>query len=75
INFEGWIKNLIESTGCGVSYDPRNPKILFEKLSPIIQHPEFLIQAQEKSRQLAVERFSPEKQLAKLAYLMDKAVH
>ena len=75
INFEGWIKNLIESTGCGVSYDPRNPKILFEKLSPVIQHPEFLIQAQEKSRQLAVERFSPEKQLAKLAYLMDKVVH
>ncbi|MEM1407549.1 MAG: glycosyltransferase family 4 protein [Bacteroidota bacterium] len=75
INFEGWIRNLIESTGCGVSYDPRNPKALFERLSSVIQHPEFLIQAQEKSRQLAVERFSPEKQLAKLAYVVDKAVH
>lgn len=66
INFEGWVKALIESQGCGLSYDPDNPEHLFERLKPIIHDRRLLSEAQNKSRQLAETQFSPARQLKKL---------
>ena len=65
-NFGGWVKELIESEGCGISYDPQTPEELFQKLSPFIENAHALEAAQNKSRKLAEQRFRPEIQLERL---------
>lgn len=65
-NFGGWVKELIETEGCGIGYDPQKPEELFQKLSPFIEDAQALEAAQNQSRKLAELRFSPQIQLEKL---------
>lgn len=57
INYEGWIKNLIESQKCGFSHDPKKPEIFEEKILPFIADRALLKTYQENSRRLAESRF------------------
>ena len=57
INFEGWIKTLIESEKCGFSHDPKKPEIFEEKIRPFISDRALLKTYQENSRRLAESKF------------------
>ncbi|MBO9698584.1 MAG: glycosyltransferase family 4 protein [Sporocytophaga sp.] len=63
LNFEGWLKEVVEEYSCGFYYDRLRPEQLWEKLEPYLNNSELLEKAQINSRQLALEKFS-KKELA-----------
>jgi glycosyltransferase involved in cell wall biosynthesis len=60
VNTKGWMKDLIESEGCGVYADPLQPQRLMEKVTFYLRNQTALKQAQTKARQLAENHFSRE---------------
>lgn len=60
VNTKGWIKELIESEGCGFYADPLQPHRFLEKLVPYLRSRTALTQAQGRARQLAENHFSRE---------------
>jgi glycosyltransferase involved in cell wall biosynthesis len=60
VNTKGWMKDLIESEGCGVYADPLQPQRLMEKVMFYLRNRTALKQAQAKARQLAENHFSRE---------------
>ncbi len=65
INFEGWIKKLIDENHCGFYYDPLQPERFREKIVPYISNQALLTEAQQHSKNLAFA-FTPEQQLGPL---------
>ncbi|MFK7900985.1 MAG: glycosyltransferase family 4 protein [Cyclobacteriaceae bacterium] len=61
INFQGWIKALIEKEGCGFSYNPNQPEEFVQQLKPFLSDKVKLKQVQDQSRKLAERQFSKEK--------------
>ncbi|XOV92561.1 MAG: glycosyltransferase family 4 protein [Bacteroidota bacterium] len=57
INFQGWIKALIESEKCGFSHDPENPASFLEKVTPFLDDQALLKSFQKNSRRLAETQF------------------
>lgn len=57
LNFDGWIRELIEEHKCGFSYDPLAPEEFVEKISKYIQSPEMIANHQKRSRKLAENQF------------------
>tara|TARA_Y100001972_G_C7660033_1_gene332771 strand:- start:989 stop:2143 length:1155 start_codon:yes stop_codon:yes gene_type:complete len=57
INFEGWIKELIESNKCGFAHDPKRPEIFEEKIRSFISNKKLLKTYQQNSRKLALSQF------------------
>ncbi len=58
VNFDGWIKDLIEKHQCGFYHDPENPKEFVNKLAPIIEERSLLLRYQRNSNELATNFFS-----------------
>ena len=56
-NFEGWIKDLIESNQCGFAHDPQQPEIFEEKIRLFISNKKLLKTYQQNSRKLALSKF------------------
>ncbi len=57
INFDGWIKELIESNACGFSHDPQQPESFVEQITPFLMDRQLLEKWQKNSRQLAEKQF------------------
>lgn len=60
VNFEGWIKKLVEQKECGFYYDPQLPEKGVASLIPFLKSPLLLIEFQENARKLAEMQFSTE---------------
>ena len=58
INFGGWIKAEIESAGCGIYVDPRNPEDFLIRIQPFLFDEALLKQFQQAARKLGEEKFS-----------------
>ncbi len=69
LNFEGWIKDVVEEYGCGFYYDRHKPEQLWKKLEPYLNNSELLQKAQVNSRKLALERFSKKELVSKFLTL------
>lgn len=65
INFEGWIKELVEDQECGFYYHPDKPDQFLHKLQPYLDDIHRLKEAQSNARALA-EQFTLNKQLPTL---------
>jgi len=65
INFEGWIKELVEAHACGFYYPPDKPEEFLIKLQPYLDELHKLKNAQNNARALA-EQFTLNKQLPTL---------
>ncbi len=66
VNFQGWIKELIEKQGCGFAYNPENPTDFVKGLGFYLADNKLVREAQLKASQLAQNLFSVEIQLAGL---------
>ena len=75
INFEGWLKELVETHECGLAYDPEYPEEFIEKLDPYLSDRKKLIESQSRSRQLAEVYYSKELQINKLLKLLNNEHH
>jgi glycosyltransferase involved in cell wall biosynthesis len=60
-NFDGWVKQLIETNDAGFSYNPSDTKAFKEKLLLFIQNKEILRSFQKNSIQLGENSFSLER--------------
>lgn len=58
INFGGWIKSEIETSGCGFYCNPQQPTEFVKKISPYLYEGGLLEQAQTAARQLAEQKYS-----------------
>ena len=72
INFQGWVKTLIEDHNCGFYYDPDRPEDFPEKLKAWLSDSKYLEKCQKRSRTLAREQFSVEKQMEKLSRIFEQ---
>ena len=71
INFEGWIKDLIEENDCGFYVNPKQPQDLASKVSRFLHHPALIKKQQQNARILAESRYSREKQISRLGLALD----
>lgn len=69
LNFEGWIKDIVEEYGCGLYYDQHKPEEFWKKLEPYLNNSELLQKAQINSRRLALESFSKKELVSKFLTL------
>ena len=60
VNFQGWIKELIENNRCGFYCDPEKPEEFIKKITPFIRNNELLSQGRNNARKLAESKFSRE---------------
>ncbi len=60
VNVNGWLRDMVEKSGCGIFVNPDHPTGAVDKLRPYWEEPEKLAGAQAAARQLAEERFSVE---------------
>lgn len=72
INFNGWIKDLIEKHTCGFYYNPEQPTQFVEQLSKYVEDRSLILQHQKNSRELAQLYFSRKKQTELLNQLINK---
>ena len=63
LNFEGWMKDLIENETCGFSFRPDKPEEFFEKLEPFLIDNSQLSQTQQNARRVAAEQFDKKTQI------------
>lgn len=61
VNFQGWVKDLIETSECGKFHNPHDPESLKFLLEKFIESPTMLRTYQFNARRLAVDRFSQDK--------------
>ena len=61
VNFEGWIKELIEKEACGIYVNPNKPEQFADKMLSFIADEELLNRYQKNSRTLAEAQFSRNK--------------
>lgn len=66
INFDGWIKDVIESNKCGFSYSPNKPNQFFKKIQPYLNSSDLLRDAQRNSRRVAETFYDKELLVKKL---------
>ena len=53
INFEGWLKELIDKKQCGIYYDTKHPESFINSLQPFLERDEYLKIFQANARDLA----------------------
>jgi glycosyltransferase involved in cell wall biosynthesis len=71
VNFEGWIKELIEKEHCGFSYNPRNPDEFIQKITKYMSSPDLFSESQKNSRRLAEKNFEVRKLTSNLHQFLD----
>ena len=75
INFEGWLKELVETHECGIAYDPEYPEEFVAKLEPFLSDRQSLLTSQQNAREIAEVYYSRELQLKKMLKLLDNESH
>ena len=70
INFEGWIKKIIEKHACGISYEPNDPSSFIQRMRPFLQNNDLLVDYQKNARKLAESNYSKELALTALYELV-----
>jgi glycosyltransferase involved in cell wall biosynthesis len=58
INFAGWIKEEVESTGCGIYFNPNNGTDFVQKIKQFVEDKSLLNRYQEAARSLAESTYS-----------------
>lgn len=71
INFEGWLKNIIERNKCGFSYDPHAPEEFVRKLKLFLKDAELLQKYQRNGRKLAELYYDRDIQVTKLLKILN----
>ena len=71
INFEGWLRNLIERNKCGFYHDPHAPEQFVRKLKVFLENPDLLQRYQKKGRKLAELYYDKDIQITKLLKIMN----
>ncbi len=71
LNFEGWLKELIESHECGFSYDPEHPEEFIGTLERFLEDHQLLNTYQRNARQIAERYYSKNLHLQKLLKLIN----
>ncbi|MEM6829861.1 MAG: glycosyltransferase family 4 protein [Bacteroidota bacterium] len=71
INFEGWLKNILEKNKCGFYHDPHRPEAFVRKLKAFLQNPDLLQQYQKNGRKLAELYYDKEIQITKLLNILN----
>lgn len=56
MNFEGWIRDLVEENKCGIYHDPERPDLFVEQISTLLTNPKQIKAFQKMSRSLG-ERY------------------
>ncbi|MFT6865552.1 MAG: glycosyltransferase involved in cell wall biosynthesis [Cyclobacteriaceae bacterium] len=71
INFEGWIKDVIESNKCGFTYTPQKPKQFLKRIKPYLESADLLLKAQQNSRRVAETFYDKELLVKKLLKVLN----
>ncbi len=71
VNFNGWLRTLIEEKRCGIYADPQNTNDFYHQITPFLQEPTRLIEFQRNARNTAELYFSKEIQVSKITHLID----
>lgn len=71
VNFEGWIKNVVQRNRCGFYHDPKNPIEFVRKIQVFLDSPELLIRYQRNGRKLAELYYDKDIQITKLLKILN----
>lgn len=71
INFNGWIKNVVQRKKCGFHYDPNKPEEFVKKINVFLQSPDLLIKYQRNARKLAELYYDKNIQVTKLLKILN----
>jgi len=71
INFNGWIKNVVQKKKCGFYHDPNNPLEFIRKIRVFLESPELLIKYQRNGRKLAELYYEKDIQVTKLLKILN----
>ena len=71
INFDGWIKNLVEKNKCGFYHDPLSPESFVRKNKVFLESPELLAKYQRNGRKLAELYYDKDIQITKLLKILN----
>lgn len=71
INFDGWIRNLIQKNRCGFYHDPHSPESFVRKIKVFIESPEILMKYQRNGRKLAELYYDKNIQITKLLKILN----
>ena len=71
INFNGWIKNVIQKNKCGFHHNPNDPSEFVRKIRVFLESPELLIKYQRNSRKLAELYYDKDIQITKLLKILN----
>ncbi|MEM0939622.1 MAG: glycosyltransferase family 4 protein [Bacteroidota bacterium] len=71
INFNGWIKSVIEKNRCGFHHDPHHPKEFVRKIKVFLRSPELLLKYQRNGRKLAELYYDKQIQITKLLKILN----
>ena len=66
INFEGWLREVVEQSKCGFYHDPHQPEMFVRKLEVFLNNPELLKRYQKNGRKLAELYYDKDIQVKKL---------
>ena len=72
VNVHGWLRQLVEESGCGLYVNPEQPVEAINQLKPYWEKPEKLALAQAAARRLAEERFSVELLAARVVKIVEE---
>lgn len=73
-NFDGWIKELIESKGCGFAFQHDSVNDFETKIKTYLKNPQLLKVAKHESRKLAEDRFALKIQSERQVKFLEQAV-
>ena len=71
INFEGWIKNVVEKNKCGFYHDPHRPESFVRKLKVFLANADLLQRYQKNGRKLADLYYDKNIQITKLLKILN----
>ncbi len=74
VNVPGWLRETIESNGCGYGVDPRRPEELADRLEQMADDPDECKRMGRNSRALAEREFAREKLAGKLETVLSAAI-
>jgi glycosyltransferase involved in cell wall biosynthesis len=67
LNFNGWMKDLVEEHHCGFTYNPEKPEEFVKEISKFISNPLLLEKYQKNARELGQSQFSVEMVTGRIA--------
>lgn len=71
INFDGWIRNIVEKNKCGFYHDPHQPVAFARKLKVFLEDVNLLQQYQKNGRKLAELYYDKDIQVKKLLKILN----